>query len=399
MGVVQLSLLETTVLKAVSSTGSTKGCYRQVSGVLGLTSDDMSEKVFRGDKAGYVGKWQHKIRLIQQRLKRLGLIDNSSKRGYWKLTTDGRKELTKAPNNSSSMYFTTRNGVAFWGDARDIVNLFEGEIDLVVTSPPYLLSKDRSYGGIGRTEKEYVENLLSMIESWLPMLTSTASIVINLGNSVKDGKQQLHKELLTLELREKLGVHLVQKFPWVSKTKIPTGYWTTIAKRDCVDKTEEFFWFSLNPKKCKANNQNILVEYSESQKRQMLKHDKNGVTRKKPSGQSSNDDTFYADNGGAIPGNVLFSEPEGANSPYSRWCREQLLPRHPAMFHHSLPEFFVRYLTERGDVVFDPFLGSGNSGYAAEIHDRHWIGADLFKELLDGAAFRFREHGVASYLA
>lgn len=390
----QLSLFEQTVLDAVDATGTTQGCYRQVAGAFSLTTEQMAEKVFRGDKAGFVNRWQHKIRSTQACLKQKGLVINGSNRGEWQVTEKGRQNLTFAPKNSMKLYFTTASGMAFWGDASLLSQLFQNEINLIVTSPPYLLSKAREYGSLGQKDESYVASMTKMIESWLPMLTSDASIVINLGPGTQKGTgyQSLYRERLLIELEDKLGLHLLQRFHWISPSKMPSGYWTTRAKRNVVDVTEDFYWLSLNPKHTKANNQNVLVEFSETQKRYMASAAKKSYSLgrlDKPSGQSANLDTFYSQRDGAIPNNLLYAAPESANSNYSQQCRENNIPRHNAMFHKSLPEFFIRFLTAKNDVVCDPFVGSGNTGQAAEDNERFWIGSDIVRESLDGAKLRF----------
>ncbi|MEA1987793.1 MAG: site-specific DNA-methyltransferase [Pseudomonadota bacterium] len=392
----QLSLFEQSVLEGVAARGSTSGCYDFVANKVGLTKDDMQEKVFRGEKAGYVGKWQHKIRVVQQKLKAMGLIEKANDRGSWRMTGAGKDQLTFVPINGMKLYYTTENGMAFWGDSMHLPDTFSNSIDLVITSPPYLLQKPRKYGHIGMNEQEYVDNLVSAIENWLPMLTPTASIVLNIGNSIKagEGYQNLHKESLLLALRDRLGLFLIQKFYWYSPTKMPSGHWVNIAHRDCVDSVEDFYWLSMNPKQCKADNRQVLVEYSKTQRRYMKSAQTKSGVRKNPSGQSVNEETFYADRGGAIPSNLLFAVPEGANSQYSRYCRENNLPRHPAMFSPNLPDFFIRYLTNIGDVVADFYFGSGSTGYASESQNRHWIGAEIVKEYLDGSMGRFLNRNI-----
>lgn len=394
----QLSLFDKHVLEGVALTGTTAGCYGHVAKRQGLSWQDMQEKVFRGRSA--VGKWQHRIRQIQQKLKANGLVEPVTK-GSWVVTPKGRQELTLTTGRAVKLYFLTRNGLAFWGDSQHVGSMFPGEIDLIITSPPFLLTKEREYQNLASEELAYVDALVSAIESWLPSLTPTASIVLNLGDSTKKGTgyQSLYKERLLIALEDRLGLHLVQKFVWYSPSKMPSGYWVTHAKRNCANATEDFYWLSLSPKTCKASNQSVLIEYSEKQKEYIeAAQRKSPIKMIRPSGQRADNSSFYVDNGGAIPSNLLFAAPEGSQSPYSLFCKNNGLPRHPAMFHFSLPEFFIRFLTDRGDVICDTYAGSGNTPYAAEINDRHWVSFDLVKEYLSGHYGRFVSNGIEAEL-
>lgn len=394
----QLSLFDRHVLEGVAHSGSTTGCYVHVARKQGLTTNDMGERVQRGKFS--VGKWQHRIRQVQQKLKDKGLIAPVNK-GFWQVTSKGKQELTVIDRSSARLYFVTKNGMAFWGDSRHVGSMFPGEIDLIITSPPFLLTREREYQNVASSERDYVDGMVAAIESWLPCLSQTASIVLNLGDSIKSGMghQSLYKERLLIALEDKLGLHLVQKFVWYSPSKMPSGYWVTKAARDCVTATEDFYWLSLNPKGCKASNKSVLVEYSEKQLEYLNSaYRKSPTTATRPSGQSANESTFYQQREGAIPSNLLLATPEGAGSKYSAYCKEHHLPRHPAMFHHSLPEFFIRFLTDRGAVVCDTYSGSGNTPYAAEVQDRHWISWEVVKEYVLGHYGRFIANGLEARL-
>jgi hypothetical protein len=53
-----------------------------------------------------------------------------------------------------------------------------------------------------------------------------------------------------------------------------------------------------------------------------------------------------------------------------------------------LPEFFIKFLTEPGDLVVDPFAGSNVTGEVAERLERHWLAFEIVEEYLE-AKFRF----------
>ena len=64
---------------------------------------------------------------------------------------------------------------------------------------------------------------------------------------------------------------------------------------------------------------------------------------------------------------------------------------HPARFPLALPQFFVRFLTDEGDLVVDIFSGSNTTGYAAERLNRRWLSIDVRKDFAMLSALRFME--------
>jgi site-specific DNA-methyltransferase (cytosine-N4-specific) len=111
--------------------------------------------------------------------------------------------------------------------------------------------------------------------------------------------------------------------------------------------------------------------------------------RLRPSGHDISD-KFGTDNGGSIPPNLLALAHTESNSQYLRFCKAHGLKAHPARFPSVLPEFFIRMLTDQGDLVVDPFAGSCATGEAAERTKRRWICCDLEADYLRGALGRFQ---------
>lgn len=62
---------------------------------------------------------------------------------------------------------------------------------------------------------------------------------------------------------------------------------------------------------------------------------------------------------------------------------------HPARFPHGLPEFFIKFLTDPGDLVVDPFAGSNITGEVAERLQRRWVAFEIIEEYLEASKFRF----------
>lgn len=62
--------------------------------------------------------------------------------------------------------------------------------------------------------------------------------------------------------------------------------------------------------------------------------------------------------------------------------------KHPAPYPVELAEKLIRYYSYVGDVVLDPFMGSGTTAVAAKKHNRHYIGFDIHQEYIDMAQSR-----------
>ena len=116
---------------------------------------------------------------------------------------------------------------------------------------------------------------------------------------------------------------------------------------------------------------------------------KNGYTAKlRPSGHDISD-KFSRDNGGAIPPNLLELANTDSNSAYQKKCRTAGLKVHPARFPAGFADFFIKFLTDEGDLVFDLFAGSNTTGLVAETLGRRWLASELTEEYLAGSVFRF----------
>jgi site-specific DNA-methyltransferase (cytosine-N4-specific) len=116
---------------------------------------------------------------------------------------------------------------------------------------------------------------------------------------------------------------------------------------------------------------------------------KNGYKPKlRPSGHNISD-KFSKDNNGAIPPNLITISNTESNSYYLTACRKAGINPHPARYPASLPDFFIRFLTDEGDIVLDPFAGSNVTGEVCESLRRQWVAFDLVEEYLKGSQFRF----------
>jgi site-specific DNA-methyltransferase (cytosine-N4-specific) len=121
---------------------------------------------------------------------------------------------------------------------------------------------------------------------------------------------------------------------------------------------------------------------------------KNGYkAQKRPSGHDISK-KFSVNNKAAIPPNLIALPNTESNSYYLRYCAAHNIKPHPARYPAGLPEYFIRMLTEKGDLVVDPFAGSCVTGEVAEKLERNWICIDAVKEYLEGALGRFNAQNL-----
>lgn len=162
--------------------------------------------------------------------------------------------------------------------------------------------------------------------------------------------------------------------------------WVNKKRYRVKDAFTRLWWMSTTPYPF-ANNRNVLEEYSK-QMNKLLETGKYNAG-KRPSEHTISETAFTIDNGGSIPSNVIIAPNTDSRSIYLTKCKEKGLPIHPARMPMQLPEFFIKMLTQPGDIVLDCFSGSNTTGYCAEKLDRHWISIEANKEYYMGSKYRF----------
>lgn len=284
-------------------------------------------------------------------------------------------------------FYSTTLGTLYHGDALDCMfRLMQpGSVDLIMTSPPFGLVRKKTYGNEDATR--YCDWFRPFAEGFKRVLNERGSLVIDIGGAWKPGsptRSLYHFELLIMLCRE-YGFHLCLEHFWWNPSKLPTpAEWVNVRRVRVKDAVNCVWWLSPSPWP-KANNRRVLAPYSESMKDLLI----NGYKAKlRPSGHDISTH-FMHDNGGSVPPNLLAIANTESNSRYQAFCREKNLPIHPARFPALLPEYFIRFLTDPGDLVFDPFAGSCVTPAVAEFLGRRWVATELSEEYLQGAMARF----------
>jgi site-specific DNA-methyltransferase (cytosine-N4-specific) len=284
-------------------------------------------------------------------------------------------------------FHKTQLGEMMWGDSRAYL-FSEAEpnsVDLIMTSPPFGLVRKKSYGN--EDADAYCNWFRPFAEGFKRVLKDDGSLVIDIGGAWVSGQptRSLYHFKLLVMLVEEYGFHLCQEHYWWNPAKLPTpAEWVNIRRVRVKDAVNSIWWLSKTPYP-KANNRRVLAPYSKSM-RDLLA---NGYTAKmRPSGHDISS-KFMKDNGGSVPPNLLAIANTESTSRYQEHCRMNNIPIHPARFPPQLPEYFIRFLTDAGDTVLDPFGGSCVTGAVAEALGRKWVCCEMSEEYLNGALARF----------
>lgn len=283
-------------------------------------------------------------------------------------------------------WLNTRLGQVYRADSLDVMrNSTPGSVHLIMTSPPFALTRKKDYGN--EQEDAYLEWFKPFAKQFFRILRDDGSLVIDLGGAWKPGapvRSLYHFKLLIL-LCEEFGFHLAQEFYWWNPSKLPTpAEWVNVRRVRVKDAVNTVWWLAKTPWP-RASNRRVLQPYSDSMKGLLA----NGYrAKRRPSGHEISQN-FARNNGAAIPPNLIALPNTESNSWYLRYCNEKDIKPHPARFPAALPEYFIRMLTDPGDLVLDPFAGSCVTGEVAERLERRWICAEREEDYLRGAKGRF----------
>jgi hypothetical protein len=299
--------------------------------------------------------------------------------------------------------FRSPFGVSLIGDGEKVIDSllaagFEGRIQLVFTSPPFPLNRKKKYDNrVGNEFKEWLSGYAAKLRR---LVTDDGSIVMEMGNAWEKGRPVMSTLAIEslLDFKRAGNLNLCQEFVWHNPARLPSpAQWVTIERIRVKDSFTRVWWMSP-AEKPKADNHRVLTPYSPAMKSLLKRRKYNAGPR--PSEHVIGEESFFKDNGGAIPPSVLsieHQEPEsvliGSNthtSPeYMAYCDEHDLLPHPARMPKELAAFFIKLCTDENDIVMDPFAGSNTTGATAEELRRRWISIEAEADYAKAGISRF----------
>lgn len=251
------------------------------------------------------------------------------------------------------------------GDCLDVLRKMDNDmIDLVITSPPYADQRAKTYGGIH--PDKYVEWFLPITTELLRVLKPTGTFVLNIKEKVSNGERHTYVMELITAMR-KQGWLWTEEFIWHKKNCYP-GKWPN-RFRDAWERLLQF----NKQKHFSMYQEEVMVpmgDWAKTRLKNLSETDKIRDDSRVGSGFGKNISKWVGREM-AYPSNVLVMATETSNK------------KHSAVFPRELPVWFIKLFTRPGDLVLDPFLGSGTTSIAALALDRNSIGIEVKKEYYD----------------
>lgn len=251
------------------------------------------------------------------------------------------------------------------GDAAEALrDLPDNSVDLVFTSPPYADQRKHTYGGV--SPDQYVEWFLPIGAELFRVLKPSGTFVLNIKERVVEGERHTYVMELILALRQQ-GWFWTEEFIWHKKNCYP-GKWPN-RFRDAWERLLQF----NKQKKFAMYQEEVMVpmgDWAKSRLKNISETDRTRDESKVGSGFGKKIENWIS-RSMAYPANVLHLATECSNR------------SHSAAFPEALPEWFIKLFTVPGDVVLDPFMGSGTTVRVASQMQRSAIGIDIAAEYVE----------------
>lgn len=271
------------------------------------------------------------------------------------------------------------NAEFYLGDSAEILkSISSNSVDLIITSPPYSDQRKGSYGGIH--PDKYVEWFLPKSDELLRVLKPTGTFILNIKEKVVDGERHIYVLDLIKEMR-KQGWLWTEEYIWHKRNCHP-GKWPNRFR----DAWERLLQFNKS-KKFNMYQETVMVpigDWSKTRLKNLSETDKKRDNSRVGSGFGKNISNWVGKEM-VYPSNVLHLATESSNK------------SHSATFPRSLPSWFIKLFTKEGDLILDPFLGSGTTSISAALLNRNSVGIEILPEYYNIAIERFNDETSKKY--
>jgi DNA modification methylase len=269
------------------------------------------------------------------------------------------------------------------GDCRDAVvveKLMAGaSANVAITSPPYATQReyDPASGFKPVPPEEYVAWFRAVAAGVEAVLAPDGSYLLNIKAHADEGERNLYVMDLVLAHRRAWGWRFVDEFCWRKTDNGVPGGWGNRFK----NAFEPIYHF-CRQQQIKFRPQAVghesadCFDYSPDNP---VSRSGSGLLGTGPRGESASLPPQGSQEWGHMRRKLVDGKHEGIARPSNviEVKTESSQGSHSAPFPRALVEFFVKAFSDPGDVVFDPFLGSGTTMAAAQVLDRAGYGCEI----------------------
>lgn len=245
----------------------------------------------------------------------------------------------------------------------------DNSVDLIMTSPPYADRRKNSYEGVHSSK--YLEWFMPIAKEIYRVMKPTGSFLLNIKPHCEKGERLLYVMKLVIALKEDVGFRFTDDYVW---TKLGvSGKFVGRFK----NAHEPVYHFT----KQKGYTHNPYSVATEAKPESLARY------KRKACGESGNGSGFAGmrkeiTSKLALPSNHLhIPQKSNQHTPQSK---------HPAVYPVELCDFFIKAFTEVGDLVVDPFTGSGSTMVSAINNGRSFIGYELEDTYIDICKERYK---------
>lgn len=262
----------------------------------------------------------------------------------------------------------------YQGDSLDLLKqLDDNSIDLVITSPPYADLKVY-IDNPGVLANNYVEWFLPICNEICRVIKPTGSFILNINDKVEDGFRHPYVYDLISEIHKRTNLKMFERLFWNKMKGLPN-------KSRFGDRVEYLFWFAKE-KGFKFNIDEMRTPYAEKSIQRMKNPLKKRFARTEENQKSDDYKEWSPNPKGALPTTLVNISSES----------KRIADNHVAVYPVELVDYFIKGSTEEGDLVLDPFMGTGTTAVSAKKLGRNFIGFEKQIEYIEVANKRIFDY-------
>lgn len=260
----------------------------------------------------------------------------------------------------------------------------DNSVDLIVTSPPYADIVNYGKNISIKKPSEYCDWLLPLFNDIYRVLKPSGSFILNINDNCSNGLRNPFIYELIYRSQKETKLKFYDTYIWHKRNGIPNG-----SPKRFRNTTEFIFHFVRDQKHLKFNMDKVLIPTNEQT---LNRHNRGGLMnvqgtiidgirnktkRKKEVAEFTR------------PDNVVRFSTAGR-------ARDNSI-KHPAPFYKDLPAYYIKFLTDEGDIVLDPFGGIMTTGLACKELNRNFIGYELNEKYAEFGRKRIEGEQLDNY--